>query len=591
MIRRPLRPLAGVIGARSRGEDPDLLEAHRRAERTAAARAQERRRAEWRLTLLGLLVAAAFGAVAVRMALVATALPEEPQTAVPGRPFGSDRADITDRNGILLATNLPVSALYFQPRDMLDPKAAALGLKAIFPDIDAAALEARFRRGRFFFIRQTISPEERQRVHDLGEPGLQFAPREMRLYPAGRAVAHVIGATSFGALDVSAAELIGTAGVERWFDARLRDPAQAGTPLALSIDLPAQVAMREVLAEAVRRYSAKGAAGILLDARSGEIVSMVSLPDFDPNDRPEDVKDQRLFNRAAQGIYELGSTFKLFTAAMVMDRGIAGPGTMVNTTAPLVWNGFDFDDFHRMPPVMSLRDVMVQSSNVGTARLALMAGVEAQQEFLGRLGLLETLPVELSEARAVRPKRPARWTELSLITISFGHGLSASPLHLAAAYASLLNGGLRVRPTLLKGGPAPTEADRVVSAETSRQLRSILRAVVEEPEGTGNFAEVPGYLVGGKTGTADLPAAGGYDRSRTITTFAAVFPTADPKYVLVVSLDQASTFAAGQIRRTAGWTAAPVAGETIRRLAPILGLRPIPEAAPDARTVPIPVRN
>ncbi len=580
MIRKPLRPLAGVLRARAAGGDPDALEAHRRAERQQALRATERRRAEWRLTLLGFLVLAGFLTAAGRMAAVATSDPSEPTAGVSAARITAARADIVDRAGRVLATNLPTRGLYVQPSLMIDPAAAAEGLAAIFPELEPVELEARIRQGRFFWVRQSISPEQRQRVHELGEPGLQFAPREMRLYPAGRAVSHVLGGAAFGQLDVSAAELLGTAGVEHWFDARLRDPAQAGVPLALSLDLSAQVALREVLARGVETYKAKGAAGIVMSARTGEVVAIVSLPDFDPNARPRDAKDPRLFNRAVQGLYELGSTFKLFTAALAMDRGVLGPESMVNTQGPLVWGRFKIRDFHRMPAQMSLRDVIVESSNTGTARVAMMMGVTAQQDFLRGLGFLEPTSLQLSEASQAKPMAPPRWSELSMMTISFGHGLAATPLHLAAGYASLANGGLRVRPTLVKGGSAPTEADRVVGPETSRHIREMLRAVVTD--GTGRNADVPGYLVGGKTGTADKPQpGGGYARDKVIQTFAAVFPMNDPEYVVVISIDEGSIFAAGETRRTAGWIAAPLAGETIRRIAPILGMRPLPPTAPE----------
>ncbi|QDL90511.1 penicillin-binding protein 2 [Paroceanicella profunda] len=590
MTRRPLRPLAGIIGARSRGEDPARIEAHRKAERLHAERAQERRRAQWRLTLMGAFFVCAFGTATARMAVVANSDPEEPSSVSTSVPVSADRADIVDRRGRVLATNLPTWALYVQPNLMVDPHTAAVGLAQVFPDLDAAKTEERIRSGRFFWVKQSISPEERQRVHDIGEPGLQFAPRETRLYPAGRSVAHIIGAASFGQLEVYAAELVGTAGVERWFDARLRDPAKVGVPLELSIDLAAQVAMHDVLEDAMERYTAKGAAGIVMDVHTGEIISMVSLPDFDPNHRPQDPSDPRLFNRAAQGVYELGSTFKVINAALAMEKGIARPDTMVNTSGPLLWGRFKISDMHNMPKQLSLTDVLVHSSNTGSARLAVMAGTKAQQDLLKRLGFFEPTSIQLGEAAQAKPLLPGRWSELSTMTISYGHGLAATPLHLAAAYATLTNGGLKVNPTLLHDPETPTEADRVVSAETSLHLREMMRAVVER--GTGKNAAVPGYLIGGKTGTADKPQpTGGYAHNKVMATFAAVFPTSAPKYVVIVTLDEASTQAYGRTWRTAGWTAAPTMANAIRRIAPVLGMRPLPKTGPQEAPPPLLVRN
>jgi cell division protein FtsI (penicillin-binding protein 3) len=592
-MRRPLRPLAGVIRARAQGDDPDAVEAQRRAERLHAARAQERRRAEWRLLLLAVVLFGAFLAASARMALVAVSDPAEPERAIRAATISGDRGDIVDRAGRLLATNLPTTGLYVEPRRLVDPRATAEGLARIFPGLDAATTAARIRQGRFFSAAREMSPEQRQAVFDLGEPGLVLAPRQARLYPAGRPVAHLVGAAGIGEADVWGAEIVGTAGVEYWFDSRLRDPARSPDPLVLSIDLAVQTALRDELLGGIATYRAKGAAGVLLDARNGEVVALVSLPDFDPNDRPSDPHNPLLRSLAVQSLHELGSTFKLFAAATALERGLLRPDTLVNTAGPILKDGFRIRDSHRMPSLMTLRDVIVESSNIGAARIALMAGTAAQQDMLSRLGLLDPVPVELPEAAQVRPQRPARWTELSTMTIAYGHGVSSTPLHLAAAYAALVNGGFRVRPTLLRGAPLPGEAERVISAATSFELRRILRGVVAEEEGTGNMAEVPGYLVGGKTGTGNKPVAGGYDEDRTVATFAAIFPAPDPAYVLVVTLDEPSIFAAGEIRRTAGWTAAPLAGQTIRRIAPILGLRPVPGTEPEPATdaVAIPVRR
>jgi cell division protein FtsI (penicillin-binding protein 3) len=596
MIRTPLRPLARILDARARGGDPDAIERENLRLRNEQRRDRARLRAEGRLLVLSVAFLAGFALVGARMGLEAASEPREPRMAVSqGAAITANRADIVDRRGRVLATNLVTHSLYAQPPLMIDPERAAQELAAIFPDMEADALLRRFTApGRkFIWLKRRLSPEQIQQVHEIGEPGLLFGPREMRLYPNGPLAAHVLGGAGFGREDVRAAEVIGTAGVERVFDAALRDPANGGAPLQLSLDLTVQAAVREVLEGGMRLLNAKGATAILMDARSGEIVTLISLPDFDPNARPNplaegDAADSPLFNRAVQGVYELGSVFKAFAVAQALDEGLVTPETMVDTRQPLVWGSFRITDFRHYGNRQSLTDVFVKSSNVGTARIAQQIGAERQRGFLDRLGLLEPTPVELTEAPGARPLLPGNWSELSTMTISYGHGLSSSPMHLAAAYAALVNGGTRVQPTLLRRARVEP-GERVISAETSAIMRDLMRKVVTE--GTATFAEVPGYAVGGKTGTADKPrrTGGGYEQGKVIATFAGAFPMSDPKYVLVVTLDEPVETSGTEPRRTAGWTAVPVAAEIIRRAAPLLGLRP--EIAPATRNGLTPVRN
>ncbi len=580
MIRRPLRPLARILRARAEGTNPDLIEAEERAARLAAMRRAERARAETRLLLLGLAFVLGFSAVAGRMALLAAAVPMEPRASVPGEPIRTQRADIVDRNGVLLATNIVTRSLYAQPLEMIDPRRAAAELARIFPDLDAEALHTRLTDGRrFMWIKRSISPEQRQLVHDLGEPGLLFGPRETRLYPNGAVAAHVLGGASFGREGVNSAEVIGTAGVELVFEERLRDPARTGEPLRLSIDLGVQAALEEVLAAGMAEMNAKGVMGIVMEARTGQIRAMVSLPDFDPNFRPPlptsgDPGDSPLFNRAAQGRYELGSVLKPIAVAQALDAGVVSPTTMVDTSGPMRWGRFTIRDFRNYGPRLSVEDVIVKSSNIGTARIAVEQGAKAQQEFLSRLGFFEAAPVELVEAQRTAPLLPQRWSELTTMTVAYGHGIAVTPLHLAAAYAALANGGYKVRPSIIEQEVTLDESSRVISERTSGQMRAMLRQVVVR--GTAKQADVPGYEVAGKTGTADKPLpSGGYAHNKVISTFAAVFPASDPEYVLLVALDEPSNLAHGNAIRTAGYTAAPVTGAAIRRIAPLLGLRPV----------------
>ena len=579
MIRTPLRPLARILRARERGEDTHAIEAENLRLRHEAMRDTSRLRAEGRLLVLGAMFAIAFGTIGMRMGALAGSTPQEPQAAVRGNPIIGQRADITDRNGRILATNLQTYSLYAHPQDMVDPVYAADELVKIFPELKLDKLLADFSGARkFLWIRRQISPEQMQAVHDIGSTGLLFGPREMRLYPNGAIAAHILGGASYGREGVASAEVIGVAGVEREFDELLRDPAREGEPLALSIDLTVQAAAEEVLAGGMSIMNAKGAASVLMDLHSGEIISMVSLPDFDPNNRPHvlttgDQSDSPLFNRAVQGVYELGSVFKIFAVAQALELGLINPDTMIDTKGPLQWGRFKIRDFRNYGAQLSAMDVIVKSSNIGTARIAMEIGAERQQDFLTSLGFTKATPVELSEAPSGAPLLPRNWSEISTMTISYGHGLSSSPLHLATGYASLLNGGTRVEPTLIRRATLQN-GPRVVSEAVSTQARDMLRQVVVR--GTASFGEVAGYEVGGKTGTADKPKenGGGYYDDKVITTFASVFPANDPKYILIVTFDEPSENSGAEPRRTAGWTAVPVAAEMIRRTAPLLGLRP-----------------
>ena len=558
MIRTPLRPLARILSARAKGENPDTIERENLRVRHEEIRDK------------------------------AATEPEEPRASAPGAEIIAQRADITDRNGRVLATNMLTHALYAHPKDMVEPNRVAQELAAIFPEMKAEDLERRFTDGRsFMWLRRTLSPEQMQMVHDIGDPGLLFGPREMRLYPNGELAAHVLGGASFGAEGVSSAEVIGTAGIEKAMDSRLRDPAQAGTALQLSLDLTVQATVEELLDAGMKMMNAKGAAAVLMDVKTGEIISMASLPAFDPNDRPNPVLppgaepgDNPLFNRAVQGVYELGSTFKIFATAQAMELGLLNAESMVDANAPMIWGKFKIREFenHNYGPLLSVSDVIAKSSNVGTARIALMIGGERQQTFLRALGLFDPSPVELIEAPFAKPILPKRWPDITTITVSYGHGIAASPLALATAYATIANGGVTVKPTLLHSD-TPKQGVRVMSEKVAAESVAMLRRVVTE--GTASMGEVEGYQVAGKTGTAEKPKGnGGYYDDKVINTFAAVFPANDPQYVLTVTLDEPVETSGSKPRRTAGWTAVPVAAEVIRRVAPLLGLRPQVEATP-----------
>ena len=579
MIRTPLRPLARILEARASGENPDAIERENLRIRHEQMRDKARTRAEGRLLILSVIFFCAFGVIGARMGVLAATEPSEPRAAAAGSIIQAQRADITDRHGRILATNFETHALYAQPLQMVDKERVAAELAAIFPDLKQEKLLKDFTgKRKFLWIKKKLSPEQKQAVHNIGDPGLLFGPREMRLYPNGKLAAHVMGGASFGREGVHAAEVIGVAGVEKYFDVELRDPARSGAPLALSLDLTVQAAAERVLYGGMKLMNAKGAASVLMDVHTGEIISIVSLPDFDPNARPSpliegDASDSPLFNRAVQGVYELGSAYKIFTAAQAMDLNLVNHQTMIDTGKALRVGGFNIGEFKKKNyGVLSVADIIVKSSNRGTGRLALQIGVKRQKEFMKLMGFMDYTPLEIVEAKGGKPLYPERWTDLSAVTISYGHGISNSPLHLAAGYAALANGGTYIKPTIVKRMGAP-QGTRVMREDTARYARQMLRKVVTE--GTASFGEVQGYAVGGKTGTADKPKPrGGYYKDKVIATFASLFPAHNPKYVLVVTLDEPSETSGKKPRRTAGWTAVPVAAEMIGRVAPLLGLRP-----------------
>ena len=588
MIRTPLRPLARILEARQKGENPDAIERENTRIRHEQMRDHSRMRAEGRLLVLGVFFFAAFAVVGARMGLLATSDPVEPRAYAPGAVISASRADIVDRNGSILATNFETHALYAQPKNLIDPVAAAKKLVAVFPDLKEERLIKDFSgKRKFLWIKKKISPEQMQAVHEIGDPGLLFAPRDMRLYPNGTLAAHVLGGASYGKEGVHAAEVIGVAGSEKFFDDYLRDPANGNKPLQLSLDLTVQAAAERVLYGGMKLMNAKGATSILMDVKTGEVISVVSLPTFDPNDRPRpatkgDASDSPLFNRSVQGVYELGSTFKIFAAVQAIDLGLVNADTVIDTAGPMKVGGFRIGEFaNHNYGKLSVTDIIVKSSNRGTGRIALQIGPKRQREFLKSLGFFEATKFEIVEASGGRPLLPKRWTDLSTVTISYGHGLSSSPMHLAAGYAAIANGGYKVEPTLIKQS-GPRLGKRVISAQAAADGRGMLRKVVSE--GTASFGEVPGYFVGGKTGTADKPKPrGGYYKDKVIATFAAMFPAHDPEYVLIVTLDEPVETSGTKPRRTAGWTAVPVAAEMVRRIAPLLGLRP--QVEPSKRAV------
>ena len=580
MIRVPLRPLAHILAVRSSGGNPDDIEKQNVNQRYITYTDLTQKRAERRLFFVGIMFLISFVLVCARMTVLASSEVSSVLTEVSPSNLISQRSNILDRNGNILATNLPTFALYARPQVMIRPQLAVKKLIKIFPDLNAKKMLIDFTGQKtFLWVKDKLSPEQRQAVHEIGEPGLMYGPREMRLYPNGRFASHVLGGTRFNNQSATNADMVGNAGVEATFNNYLSDRADEGKALQLSLDLSVQAAVENILGGSMNIMRAKGATSIVLDVITGEIITMVSLPDFDPNNRQiefagDDANNNPLFNRAVQGVYELGSTYKVFTVAKALDLGLVDPETEIDVFRKTNILGTEVRDDHYKVPKLSVTDILTESSNVGTATLAAKIGKNNQISMLKDLGLFHPTEVELIEAKGITPLKPKKWIDSSTVTISYGYGLSMSPLHLAVAYATLINGGFKVTPTILKQDNKDL-GRRVISAETSNQLRKILRSVVQR--GTATLGNVEGYEVGGKTGTANKQKVGarGYDNDRVVSTFVSFFPVKSPRYVLLVSFDEPS-YRGGKEKneRSAGWTAVPVAAEIIKRIAPLLNLRP-----------------
>lgn len=489
---------------------------------------------------------------------------------------GVARPDLVDRRGRLLANDVEALSLYADPLIVSDRDEVSEKLARIFPDLDAARLRHALadRTRRFVWVRRGLSPETAQRVHDLGLPGLAFRPELRRAYPLGRLAGHVLGGVNVDNRAV--------AGVERHLDDAdlvetvLVAAPSSRRPVALSLDIGVQHALEDELARAMETYAAKGAAGLVLDVTTGEVLASASLPGVDPA-APDAARSDAALDRIAGGSYELGSIFKLMTLAEAIDAGRAGLDTVLDVTEPLRAGGFEIRDLHPPGRPLTVAEVFLKSSNVGAALLAQSGGGERQREFLARLGLTA---VQRAEAGALAPPLlPARWGPTETITISYGHGLAVAPLQFAAAAAAMVNGGELIRPTFLKRLPGePVERRRVIRAETSRKLAELMRRNVAEPGGTGRRAEAEGWRVGGKTGTAEIARQGRYDRNAVIASFLGAFPMDAPRYLTLVLLFEPSRTEASGGEITAGQTAAPVTARLVERIAPQLGVLPAPAA-------------
>lgn len=476
------------------------------------------------------------------------------------------RPDIVDRNGEVLATDIVTASLYADGRAIIDPVDTARQLATALPGLNVEDVAAKLETGRaFIWLKRDLTPRQQYAVHYLGLPGLGFRREQKRVYPNGHSSSHVLGMVDL--------DNRGTAGMERYIDKALllgqgNTGGERAQPVSLSVDMRVQFALRDELAKGVEEFKAKAAVGIIMDAHTGELVALSSLPDFDPNE-PMKSSDDARFNRATLGVYELGSVFKAVTLASALDSGKVRIGERFDATQPIKFARFTIHDFHAENRWLSVPEVFMYSSNIGTAKIALQLGTDRYRDYLRRFGLLSQSRIELPESGV--PLVPTRWSELSTITVSFGQGIAVTPVQVVSALAAIVNGGTQVTPTFLRRDSVK-EGPRLVSSDVSREMRGLLRLVVTD--GTGKKADVPGYPVMGKTGTAEKAVNGGYAQHRLISSFLSAFPANDPRYVMLIMFDEPQGSKATYGYATAGWNAAPVTARVVKRVAPLLGIQP-----------------
>lgn len=524
-----------------------------------------------------------FAAVMVKLALATVVVPVQPRRAERGPPPLLDattasaespapdpahdaphpRATITDRNGEILAVSLPTAGVYANPKEMIDPNDAAVKLKSVLPQLDLDAIKAKLSTEKqFAWIARGITPRQQLAINNLGIPGIYFQPTERRRYPQGRVAAQVLGG-----VDVDAK---GVAGVERSFEQRLHESAE---PLRLSLDVRVQAVVRDELSKSMDEFHAIGACGIVMDVRTGEVIAMVSLPDYDANKFGQATNEER-FNRAVTGMYEPGSTFKLQTAAMTLDSGVGHLWSTYDASHDIKVGRFTIQDFEGKHRVLTLPEVIAYSSNLGAAHMAQAMGAERQRAWLQSMGMFTRVGVELPEQGQPIVQPAANWKEIATMTVGFGHGIAVSPLHVVRGTAAIANGGFVLRPTVLAPEPdmAPRTGTSVMQRSTSDTMRKLMRLVVTD--GYGKPADVPGYFVGGKTGTAEKNSGHGYKKHSNISAFMSVFPMNAPKYAVYFMLDEPKGNASTGGYSTAGAVSAPGAGRVIARIGPMLGLMP-----------------
>lgn len=517
--------------------------------------------ARHRLVVGGVLLTVAFAVVSLRLVDVTTLREaREPRIGQAHRvaPVERERADIVDRNGELLATSLTTASLYANPKLVLDANDAAMKLARAVPGISEREILQRLSSDRsFVWLRRNLTPRQQFAVNRLGLPGFFFQREERRVYPHGALTAHVVGYTDL--------DRRGLAGIEQSFDDRLR---QGSEPVQLSIDIRLQHILHQELAVAIEQFRALGGAGMVLDVRTGEVLAMVSLPDFDPNS-PGSAEGEARFNRITLGTYEPGSTFKLLNVAAALDSGAVTLRDGYDASKPIQVSHFTISDFEGKKRWLSVPEIIMYSSNIGSAKMAIDLGRDRQRGFMSRLGMLKAPTIELPEVAT--PQIPNPWRDINVMTVAFGHGISVTPLQLVVGISALANGGVLRPATIVKRAEdAAPPGERVISLQTSEQLRGLMRLVVEK--GTAKGANIQGYYVGGKTGTSEKNVKGRYHKDMRISSFVGAFPINAPRYAVYVMVDEPKGSKATYGYATGGWVAAPVAGRVISQMAALYGM-------------------
>ena len=528
-----------------------------------------------RLHVIAIVFICGFVTIAIRLVslLISPADHIEQKTTHSGSAIIVHRANIVDRNDVLLAVNISTASLYANPRQILDRKEAASKLSQIFKDLSYNQLlsELSNEKKTFIWIKRNLTPIEQQEVNNLGIPGLGFERGERRVYPHAHLLSHVLGYVGVDGR--------GLAGVERYFDNQLTGDPEHGKlypeSLKLSIDVRVQNIVHEELENSISEFKAIAGVGLVLDAATGEVIASVSLPDFDPHN-PGSASSDQLFNRFSLGLYEPGSTFKTYTIAMALDDKIIKLADKYDVSEPMKNSGFRITDYKSKGGMLSVSEIFMHSSNIGLAKIGLEIGKNKQQHFLKAFGMLDPLTIELPEKASPLHPAIADWRDINTITISYGHGIAVTPLHIATVGSAMVNGGILHNATLLKADEKiHKEEVRIIKKSTSEQIRKLFRLVVEH--GTGKKANVEGYMVGGKTGTADKAHKGGYNRNSRISSFLAAFPINDPKYVILLMLDEPKGNQSTAGYATAGWTAAPAVARIISRIGTLYGMQTIDE--------------
>ena len=552
--------------------------------------------ARQRLVIASALFIMVFSAVGMRMAYVSLlrdgAEPTQ-RVAARGGSIQSERADIVDRNGVVFATSVPVMSAFVNPHLLLDTADAARKIVSALPELKYDELKEKLDSDKtFLWIKRGLAPREHFLVNRLGIPGLEFQAEERRIYPQGTTGAHIVGYDSI--------DNAGLAGVERYFDQRL----QSGETVQLSIDLRLQRMVEEELARAVKKFSAIGATAVVMDVTNGEVLAMASLPTYDAN-KAKTITNEALFNRATLGVYEQGSTFKIFNTAMALDTGKVTLSSVFDATSPIKIDRFTINDDHPQRRPLTVPEIFTYSSNIASAKMAVeVMGPEGQKAFFDKIGFLKPLNTQLPELAG--PLWPRHWVKINTMTIAFGHGISVTPLHLAAGSAAMVNGGILYQPSFVKRTAASEPGRRVIQVKTSQMMRQLLR--LNAVQGTGKNADVKNYEVGGKTGTAEKPSRGGYRQKALISSFVGMFPMSEPKFLIVVSLDEPKGIAETGGYATGGMVAAPSVKVIIENIVSLYGILPgdwssqapleiastpiaVPQPAAAAPVMAVPVRG